>query len=138
MPQTRTDSGKVGDILGDDWDRKRSLTRFIATANVVVNQVSVCAARRELPLDAQTAELLESWLAAHYYKCSDQQFAQETTDDASAIYTGKTDKFLERTTYGNTALRLDISGCLEAFDKRKVARGFWAGTHEHEGWLWPR
>jgi hypothetical protein len=130
----RTSSGAVKGILLRDYDGKADLTPFIATASAMVDQVVYYAQRKVIPFfhSATLLELIERWLAAHYYACSDQPFSQKSTEGASGGFQGKTADFIQGTKYGQTALRLDVSGVLEALDRRKVAGGFWAGTKHGE------
>lgn len=126
----RTTAKAVQDILLDNYDaeNKPSLTRFIEAANVLVTRVAACAAAKSKTLTAAELELIECWLAAHFYAYGpDLTYASKSTANKSATFHGKTEMNLDGTPYGQTAKGLDFSGCLAAFDKRQVASGFWAG-----------
>jgi hypothetical protein len=121
--------------LDYDVDRQPDLTPYIAAANAVVNQVVSLSSKRPLAgnffgttLDSTTAELVERWLAAHYYQAQDKGFESKSTGVSSGSFQGqKGSTGLETTEYGKRALLLDWTGCLEALDKRKFAGGQWLG-----------
>jgi hypothetical protein len=127
----RTTAVNVKELLLQDYDAAGapSLKPFIDTANVIVNRVATCAADKSLSLTAAELELVERWLAAHFYAVSDKPYASKSTAGASASFHGQTKMYLEATLYGQTASRIDRSGCLAALaaEKRAVAGGFWLG-----------
>lgn len=128
---TRTTAAKVKSILLDDFDSvdEPSLTAFIETACVMVNRVETCAITRGKSLTVAELELVERWLAAHCYAMSDQPLSSKSTEGASGNFQGQTGMYLEATKYGQMAMKIDWSGCLEAIAKpeRKVAGGVWLG-----------
>jgi hypothetical protein len=128
----RTTAGQVQATLQRDYDTKRkpNLIPYIKRASLVVDRVVTCAASRVPPVVMTDDELtdIETLLACHFYQTMDRGFQQKSTDNASGSFLGQTGKGFEGSWYGQDALRLDYSGCLEAIDKRKVARGFWGGT----------
>jgi hypothetical protein len=125
----RTNSRAVEGVLARDWDGKTSLIPYIQSANSMVNRVAQFAPNRGFALTRSELELIERWLAAHFYCCSDQPFSQKTTDGASGTFQGKTaEEGLCGTKYGQMAVRLDVSGVLNALDKRIVAKGHWLGS----------
>jgi hypothetical protein len=112
-----------------------SLSPFIESANAVVDRVAACAIARDKTLTTAELELIERWLAAHYYASApDQAKESRTTGRASAKYQGKTGMYLESTKFGQMAVTLDHSGCLVAIasQTRKVAGGFWGGFRPSE------
>jgi len=125
----RTSSAAVQGVLLRDYDTQHNpvLTPYIDTASAIVDRVAACAIAKGKTLAATELELLERWLAAHFYKCSDQQFASKSTDGASASYTGKTDEGIRSTKYGQTAIDLDASGCLSALAKQQRMSAYWLG-----------
>ncbi len=130
----RTTSGAVLDLLQRDYDtrRKPSLNVHIASANAMVTRVAACATAKGKTLTAVELELIERWLAAHKYVCIDQTYAEKTTGDAKAVYHGRTGMGLESSRYGQEAMNLDYSGCLESLNKRKTARLVWLGKPPSE------
>ena len=133
----RTTSDLVKSILLQDYDELEApdLTPYIATANVIVTRVVACALAKDEALTDEEAELIERWLAAHYYVVSDQTYAAKATADASATFHGKTAMHIQSSRYGQSAIDIDASGCLAAIaagTDRKVAGGFWAGRPPSE------
>ena len=125
----RTTTLLVQGILVGDYDGSTDLTPYIDTASLFVDEVEECAINKGRPLSAAKLEMIERWLAAHFYGQSDKPLTQKSTQDASATFAGQTGMYLESTLYGQTASRLDPSGCLQAIagNERKVASLFWAG-----------
>ena len=111
-----------------------SLTPFIDTANVVVTRVAACALRKGITLSAAELELIERWLAALYYCQSDKPYASRSTAGASGSFHGQTGMYLTSTLYGQTALNIDSSGCLDAIANgpRKTATASWLGKAPSE------
>lgn len=133
-----TTSDAVKGLLLSDYGRTTDgtlpdLSPFIATASAVVARVSACATRKAATLSADELSMMEAWLAAHFYKQSDQAVTSESTEGASASYQGQTGMGLEGTKYGQTALSLDFTGCLAAVAKggRRVGIS-WLGKTEAE------
>lgn len=125
----RTNSGAVQGVLegGGDYNGTTSLLPYIATANVMVSRAATCATNKGVTLTATELELMERWLAAHFYVCSDQTLAEETTERAKGVYHGSTGLYLDSSRYGQTAQSLDVSGCLAAIGKRQRVGVKWLG-----------
>lgn len=127
----RTTIVAVKNILapGKDYDDRRepTLTGFVATASAIVDRVVACAAADGVTLNSIEQELIERWLAAHYYKCSDRQYASKNTAGAGASFTGQYAMGLKATLYGQCAMDLDPSGCLAALVDHAVASADWLG-----------
>ena len=135
----RTNTDAVKKLLepGKDYNGYTDLTPFIQSASAVVNRVVALAAQaRQITVAASDAELIERWLAAHFYCQSDKPYQTRTTAGASAGFVGQTKIGLESTLYGQTAIRMDPSGVLDAIDKKKFAGASWLGKIESE-WLKP-
>lgn len=108
----RTTSDDVKAILGRNYSSRESLdlTPFIVTASNLVDWVDgTCSPGT---LTASTLELIERWLAAHFYAHADQLFSSKSTNGASGSFQGQTGMNLNSTQYGQTALSLDTTGCL--------------------------
>lgn len=105
------------------------LTPFIATANSITNFV----ATRDSSglLSAETLELIERWISAHVYSNRHQLYASKVTGRSSAVFQWKTDMYLEGTTYGQTAIMLDVTGTLAGLGKKKVSID-WLGIPDSE------
>jgi hypothetical protein len=128
----RTDSGAVVGILGDDYGPMADgtlpdVTPFIATANVVITRANTCATQKGYTITDEELELMERWMAAHFYAQSDKTLSSKSTEGASASFSGSTDKGFDSTLYGQTAMRIDPSNCLFTTDKTWMAGGFWLG-----------
>ncbi len=130
----RTNSNSVIAILrpgsqGGDYDDKNSpsLEPFIDTASVVVDDLVTYAAENNKTLIPSKLELIERWLAAHFYCQSDKTYMSKVTAQASAIFAGKTGMHLESTLYGQTAQMLDNTGLLTALSKQSRAIAGWMG-----------
>lgn len=129
----RTDSDAVIALLapGKDYDLVNlpSLTGFIASASVVVSRVATCAADKGITLSSEELELIERWLAAHYYKRSDLPYASKSTGGQSASFQTKIDMGIKGTHYGQSAIDMDPSGCLAALSSQARASIGWLGKN---------
>lgn len=126
----RTTAIAVKGILLQDYDTEAepSLTPFIDTANALTSRLATAASADGNDLSVAELELIERWLAAHFYTISDQKYQESTTADAEAVYQGRTEMGLEATTYGQQALVLDWSGNLTSLSRHHRARGVWLGS----------
>lgn len=132
----RTTETMVKDLLAPAGDYDLigcpSLKRFVIAASVVVTRVKACAADKGMTLSTDELREVETWLAAHFFKMSDRQYSSRSTLDASGQFGGQVGMGIEATTYGQTALALDYSGCLTAIMKRQFASGYWLGKAPSE------
>jgi hypothetical protein len=130
MARTTPDAVKA--VLGYDYDTANSpsLVPYIDAAAAVVTRVVNCATLKETPLTADEAELVERWVAAHFYQQSDQGYTSRSTGGASGSFQGQTGMYFESTKYGQSAVMLDPSGCLTSIAARRSAGGYWLGTTE--------
>lgn len=119
----------VQGVLNDDYTPGIDLSPYITAANVMVNTVVRKAQQKKIYFNMYQMEVVERWLAAHMYCCSDQAFQNNTVGQASTTYQGQTGKFLDGTKYGQMAMRIDPTGLLETVgrDERRVASVRWAG-----------
>jgi hypothetical protein len=129
---SRTTTAAVIELMapGDDYDLDGNPTvqPYIDTASPIVDQVVLQAkANGRFTISPALAEIIERWLAAHFYCMSDQTYASKSTSKASASFKGQTGMGLEMTNYGQGALRADISGELNKLDKRHFAGVKWLG-----------
>jgi hypothetical protein len=125
----RTSEGAVAELLGDDYDGTRSLSPFIDTATLLVNRVATCATQKGQTLSTEELEIIERWLAAHFYTMSDKALTQKNTADSGGTFHGQTAMHLDASLYGQTAQGFDISGCLTALTKPQLKQvgAFWLG-----------
>ena len=130
----RTTPSAVQAILMRDYDtvNSPSLDGFIDSASSIVDRVVLCATDKDISISTIDRELIERWLAAHFYAMSDQPYKEKETERARGVYQGLTGMYFEGTKYGQMAVTLDSSGCLSAIGKRQVAGGFWSGKPPSE------
>jgi hypothetical protein len=131
---SRTTAELVKGVLMDDYGTRLDgtlpdLAPYVDTASALVDDVAACAAAKNKALSAARLELLERWMAAHYYTKSDRTFASKSTGGASGAYI--TDPETPEP-YKSAALDLDTSGCLAAILKRQRAGGSWLGKTASE------
>jgi hypothetical protein len=141
----RTNDQAVKDILtmGGDYDETRapSLMPAIEAAAVMVETLEACAADKDITVSENTLEILERWLAAHFYKVSDRQLSSSSTLSSSGSFDGQTAMGLDFTSYGQQAKLLDPTGCLVDQELAtqvdpnigpRIARGIWLGKRPSE------
>lgn len=112
---------------GGDYDGFTPLQVYVETASALVDDVVECAAAQGKTLSAGRLELIERWLAAYAYKVSDKPYSSKSTDRASANFDGKTGMYLEANHYGQMAVLLDTSGCLDELTTGESAGPLVAG-----------
>jgi len=88
------------------------LTIFITTANAIVNQVCLESGYTE---DYLT--LIETWLAAHFYRLRDQAVASEKAGSVGVSYQYEVGLIFAQTKEGQTAMALDTDGNLARLSK---------------------
>ena len=137
----RTTPDAVQDLLGNDYGPKEDgtlpdLVRHIRWANLLTTRVAACAAERGKTLSTAELTEIELNLAAHKYTGTDTPFQSESHGGASGTKQGQTGMYLERSTYGQDALTLDVSGCLRSMMKGQVAMGWWLGRPSSEEQTW--
>ena len=136
----RTTIKLVKEKLTGDYDSVNmpGLQTFINTAANLTDRVVACAVAKGITLtstdtDPNVSEQtdIETLLACHFYKYArDKQVMSKSTAGASGTFAGQTAMYLEGTTYGQSAMSADYSGCLQAIamgQNKKKARGAWLG-----------
>lgn len=117
----RTTEIAVKAILLDqyDTDGTPSLTAFIDTATIIVDDLVTCISSRGLTAySTAKLERIEAFLAAHLYGDAELYAESKTTGDASAKFQGKTGMGFAGTKFGQSAMTLDTSGCLARINKQ--------------------
>lgn len=116
---SRTTDTAVKAILGILYNTETnpSLTAFIDSASVMVDNAVSCATLNGVTITDASLERMEAYLAAHLYGLQDQFLSEERTGKAAGKYQGMTGKGLDATTYGQMAKRFDPSGCLSQADE---------------------
>lgn len=125
----RTTNAAVVALLAGDYDASAAtdLTRFVLMANKLTDRAYTCALNKGITLDTDELETIECLLAAHFYQGSDQGYTSRSTKSASGSFKGAFTRKLDGTTYGQNAMLMDYSGCLENIDKRNIASVGWGG-----------
>lgn len=117
-----------GTANASNWDGITDLTPYIDSASAVVDRVVATAlSNKSITLSAVEQELIERWLAAHFYTVMDPLYMSKSTRGASGSFQRKTGEGFECTDYGRTACQMDYSGSLRAIGLRQFASGAWAG-----------
>jgi len=113
-------------IIAADSD----LDPFISTANELVTEICTGTNAPDPVYSATRLELIERWLAAHFYAIRDPRAKSEKAGSVGVSYRGKTDLNLSLTHYGQQAMMIDTNGGLARLDKGKgiTASVLWAGT----------
>jgi hypothetical protein len=97
-----------------ETDASISLSPYIEVASALVTRI--CTGTY---YDSTLLELIERWLAAHFYALRDKRVASEGVKGLSTTYEApKTDMYLANTVYGQTALSMDVYGNLAAWQKQ--------------------
>lgn len=135
----RTDEDKVKDVLMSDYGPKSDgnlppLDPFIRIANLMTTRAYTCSVTNGVALSTDELVEIETWLAAHFYVCSDQVAQSRSEAGASMSFGGTLGEGLMSSKYGQTALIIDASGCLKKLGKRAV--GMWLGTANRAGVSW--
>lgn len=120
----RTTELAVSKIISIEGTDVNVLTPFIETATNLVDRVCV-----PLGYDAVTLELIERWLAAHFYAIRAPRAAREKIGQAEKESQHKVDLHLDVTTYGQQVMLLDTEGGLA-----KLSKGI-GGTKASVRWL---
>lgn len=127
----RTTSELVGGII--EVDATISLTPFILVANELVTEKCTGTQGPTTAYSDERLEVIERWLAAHFYAIRDTRVASESAG-VSASYQYKLGLNMSVTMYGQQAMLLDTNGQLAKLSKGmedgKVFKPsiLWAGT----------
>lgn len=109
MPRTTMEL--VEEIIEVD-ETITSLDPFILMASELVTEVCVPAGYGD-----ERLELIERWLAAHFYCSRDPRLSYEVAGAVAGTYQYKNGLFLANTSYGQMALALDTKGGLALLSK---------------------
>jgi hypothetical protein len=125
----RTTAAEIKLIIDVDDANIPDLTPFITVANELVTELCV-----DSGYTATRLNLIETWLAAHFYAIRDPRTTSEKAGSVSANYQSKVDLNLSLTHYGQQAMLLDTDGNLAALNASVVNGGkrtvgvTWLGT----------
>lgn len=128
-----TTDAAVQVLLGDWYNSDYAVTPFVNTANVVVAKHCV-----DENLTAAELEVIERYLAAHFYCITHRRSISEKADVVAESKQHVEDLGFDATEFGQTAKRLDWSGALAALDNatkkglRRSVSVSWAGVENDE------
>jgi len=96
---------------------------FIETAHYLVTKLCQPATDEDGTLyhDATSLELIERWLAAHFYSIRDVRADMERADVVQRKVMYKVDLNLNQTQYGQQAMLIDISGELATWNEKVIS-----------------
>lgn len=123
----RTTESAVQGII--EHDSGISLAPFIEAASAVVTKHCT-----DSSFTATELELIERWLAAHFYAVRDPRAVSEKAGSVSETRQSKVDLGFDVTHYGQMAMRLDWSGALASLNQQAKQGGRvavsldWMGT----------
>jgi hypothetical protein len=89
---------------------------FIRTASNVLASLETCMAGKN---NAATLTDIETYLAAHFAAMRDPQYQTRSQGRTSSSFQGQTAMGFQLTWWGQTATRLDVTGCLGQLDRMK-------------------
>lgn len=103
---------------------------FIDTANEIVTEMCTGTNGPATKYTDTRLELIERWLAAHFYAIRDPRAKSEKAGSVGINYQGKVDLNLSVTTYGQQAMMIDTHGGLSKLNSGKspAAAVLWLGT----------
>lgn len=107
---------------------------FILVANELVTERCTGAAGPSTPYTDARLEMIERWLAAHFYTNRDPRVTDERAGGVSATYQSSVGLGFDTSHYGQMAMRLDTNGGLAKLNEdtkkgRPRVRVVWPGTY---------
>ena len=127
----RTTTAAVEALLAGHYKSTISTQQFIDAATLVIDRVVTCATAKGFTHTAAELEMIERYLAAHYYTKSDAYMTSKSTGGASASWSRSPEgDFL------TVAKDLDPSNCLAATIARTTAGMAWLGSTQGETLSW--
>lgn len=126
----RTTPGAVR-AIGESFPSSANLDPYIDTASKLVDKVAQCDTDGEM--DDQHLELLERWLAAHFYAVTRRpaKLSRKIGAASTTYHRGMLGKGYESSPYGQQALALDVTGCLRKLGRQK-AGATWVGSRAND------
>ena len=95
---------------------------FIDAASSIVTEVATGVKGPAVPYIFETLELIERWLAAHFFTNFDPRLESEKTGEASGKFRGKTEMGFTSSLYGQQAMLLDTNGGLAALNRKNLRK----------------
>jgi len=123
---TRTTAAEVRAVLPQEVSSDASMTAFIAPATALVDYVA--SKDSSSVLTSELLKQIETYLAAHFYALSDPQYQSKSVGKSSGVFQGQTGKRFDSTFWGQTAVAMDVTGCLDKLNSgAKQVGGVWLG-----------
>jgi len=122
MDMARTNATNVKAIIEVDSSivpADSDLDPFINTANELVTELCTGTQGPSTAYSVTRLELIERWLAAHFYAIRDPRAKSERAGSVGVSYQEKVDLNFAVTTYGQQAMMLDTNGALARLNKGK-------------------
>lgn len=129
-PAPRTTAELVGKIV--DVDEGVDVTPFIRAATMLTTRACGASGYTDDGEDSEM-EVIERWLAAHFYQISNNPLAFARAGSVAASFQYKVNYDLRNTEYGQQAMMLDTAGNLAALNNANQTRkkvtigGDWLG-----------
>ena len=95
----------------------------IEAANALVTEICAPVALTNPAYDDVRLELIERWLAAHFYAVRESRLRQENISRLQDQYQSRVDIGFDVTHYGQQAMRLDTAGGLADLNNRTKTAG---------------
>jgi hypothetical protein len=118
LPGRTTSTDVAGIIEVDPSIVGTSLSGLAPFIDIANEMVTERCTQQGQGYDAYRLEMIERWLAAHYYAIRDPRPQSERVGPVSETFQRILDQGLNGTTYGQTALRLDTKGGLQATENK--------------------
>ena len=121
----RTTVTAVQEIIETD-ETVLTVAPFIETANALVTEVCATILQTDgvTPYyDSTRLELIERWLAAHFYAIRDPRRVSESVGSVREVFQFRLGLHLDVTTYGQQAMLLDTQGGLARLSASMKAGG---------------
>jgi hypothetical protein len=137
----RTTLAAVAAIIETDPDvvpDEAAMLPFILVANELVTECCTGTQGPATEYTAERLELIERWLAAHFYTNRDPRMSSESAGGVGGSYQSSVSLGFDTSHYGQTAMRLDTNGGLARLnqDTKKGGRPRvgvkWLGTPNSE------
>lgn len=133
----RTTAAAVKEIIEVDETISTDLVPFIEAATMLVDRVVAVAVDESgnVYYTAPQLEVIERWLAAHFYAVRDPRVVTEGAGSVMVRYESHVELNLNNTRYGQQAMLLDTAGGLAKLNrdmlkgKQKVSL-HWGGTED--------
>jgi hypothetical protein len=125
----RTNAGAVAKVLANDYGNDPDgnpidLLPYIEAASAVVDDMVTYATANTIIFSTARRELVERWLAAHYYTVMDPIYKRKKTEKAEG-------DFFDRS-YLGVAKNLDPTGFLADLETGITAEAWWLGKPASE------